>query len=117
MLSPESENISVPYFDLDGPGLATDLAPARLTVIPGSSCIPATHFGKDDSLQFSSLRGHIFTDSLVLIRKTTRLVPGCAASVRVRPRTRQEARGDAPAATCCIGGVVRNGRCRRLGCC
>src|SRR6266516_5399796 len=30
-------------------------SPQQLTVIPGSGCIPATHFGKDDSRQFSFL--------------------------------------------------------------
>src|SRR6266536_2213572 len=73
----------------------TAASPQQLTLISGSGCIPATHFGKDDRLQVSSLCDHI----LVLIfggynlsEKTTHLVSGCAAWVRVGRRTRQKAR-------------------------
>jgi len=43
----------------------------QLTVIPGSGCIPATHFGKGDSLQFSSLRGHIL---VLVVQHRSRLL-------------------------------------------
>jgi hypothetical protein len=69
-------------------GANAQLRMCALTVIPEPSCIPATHFEKDDSSQLSSLRGLIFTPILeghILTRKKS-------ASCGVGPQTTQEAR-------------------------
>src|SRR6266516_6755000 len=91
-------------------------SPQQLTVIPGSGCIPATHFGKDDSLQFSSLRGHIlacpyFGPNPWWPYFDPKKQPGsCVQHGSGWGLGRDRRRGgDEPAATCCIGGVVRNG--------
>ncbi len=58
------------------PGPAADPASAQqLTVVPGPSCIPATHFGKDDSLQFSALHGPIPCRPYLGPKRTAGLVP------------------------------------------
>src|SRR5262249_26879196 len=84
----------------------------QLTVIPESSCIPVTPLGKDKSPQLSCLRALIFTPiiaSLILTRKKSPF--GGWGSGQSR---KQE--GDKSAADCYLGGVVRNGCSRRLGC-